>query len=175
MYPNAQVDSELYWSRYCAECAQENNEIYTRFLNLPPELVNRRSHFFQGRYENIYLFDNAIPQLATITRYALEFAAELMGIDVGEIKLGFWLNCMQPGQLTIPHRHDDDDELLSGVYYVRVPPKSGCLLLHDQGDVIRIEPREGQFVFFRPDVLHEVSPNESRQARLSIGMNFGPR
>jgi hypothetical protein len=33
----------------------------------------------------------------------------------------------------------------------------------------------GQFVFFAPDVLHEVTENRSTRPRLSIGMNFGIR
>lgn len=37
-----------------------------------------------------------------------------------------------------------------------------------------IQPREGTFVFFMPDVLHEVTHNESNRVCLSIGFNIGP-
>ena len=71
--------------------------------------------------------------------------------------------------------HDEDDELVSGVYYVQVPRDTGELLL-THGDVsTRVQPVAGQFVFFAPDVLHEVTENRSTETRLSIGMNFGIR
>ncbi|MCK4710140.1 MAG: hypothetical protein KAU21_16095, partial [Gammaproteobacteria bacterium] len=69
--------------------------------------------------------------------------------------------------------HDDDDELMSGVYYVTVPESSGQLLLGIAGHHITIEPEAGKMVFFKPNVIHEVSKNLSTHHRLSIGMNFG--
>ena len=69
--------------------------------------------------------------------------------------------------------HDDDDELLSCVYYVSVPEDSGKLIIYDGNEMIEIDSQTGNFVFFKPDVRHEVSRNNSYEHRLSIGMNFG--
>jgi len=85
---------------------------------------------------------------------------------------------MPPGSTTLIHSHDDYDELLSGVYYVSVPENSGNLIVHDTTDkkskeYIEITPQAGEFIFFKPDVRHEVSRNNSDEYRLSIGINFG--
>ena len=37
-----------------------------------------------------------------------------------------------------------------------------------------IQPREGMFVFLAPELLPEVTRNESGRTRLSIGFNIGP-
>jgi ectoine hydroxylase-related dioxygenase (phytanoyl-CoA dioxygenase family) len=70
------------------------------------------------------------------------------------------------------------DELLSAVYYVEVPEDSGNLVIYEKipGEdprKIEIAPAAGEFVFFKPDVAHEVTRNNSSQSRLSIGLNFG--
>ena len=80
---------------------------------------------------------------------------------------------MPPGSMTTLHTHDDYDELLSGVYYVRVPEDSGDLIIHHASEKIVISPTTGDFIFFNPDTRHEVTRNNSRQHRLSIGINFG--
>ena len=139
----------------------------------------RKTHEFEGRYENIYLNETHVPAIKTVIDEATRQAEKIL--DVSGLRAGYWFNFMPPGSVTIPHRHDDFDELLSGVYYVNVPENSGSLLLHEgkrtvnntQTDTIEITPQAGLFVFFKPDILHEVSRNHSQQNRLSIGMNFG--
>ena len=92
-----------------------------------------------------------------------------------ELQAGCWFNHMPPGAVTTLHSHDDDDELLSAVYYVSVPENSGSLVIHQHDEQHVITPVEGKFVFFAPDVAHEVSENLSTRERLSIGINFGRR
>ena len=82
---------------------------------------------------------------------------------------------MGPNEVTTEHNHDDDDELLSGVYYVQVPPNSGDLIIVDKHSRTLVTPQPGMFVYFAPDVMHSVSANRSGERRISIGMNFGPR
>ena len=135
----------------------------------------RKSHFFNGRYENLYIDSGRIPELATVLSVATERARDLLGLPAAApLRCGGWFNRMGPGHVTLPHRHDDDDELLSAVYYVRVPPDSGELVLLEPPIHTRIEPREGMFVFFPPTLLHEVTENRSAAERLSIGINIGP-
>lgn len=82
----------------------------------------------------------------------------------------------KPGRAAIDHlhSHDDNDELLSGVYYVAAPPGSGRLLIHAGGPRLAVVPEPGLFVFFPPEIPHEVEVNESQGQRLSLAMNFGP-
>lgn len=138
-----------------------------------PEL--QRSHFFAGRYENVVVPQARMPTLKPILDQARRAAAEYLRQPEVKLSVGFWLNEMGPGHVTLPHRHDEDDELVSGVYYVRVPEDSGELILTRGCLVTRVTPVEGQFVFFPPDVVHEVTENRSPEKRLSIGMNFGIR
>ena len=80
---------------------------------------------------------------------------------------------MRPGDITLPHSHNDDDELLSGVYYVKVPEHSGELVLYQGNTSYGIQPAEGKLVLFSASLEHEVTRNDSQEMRLSIGMNFG--
>ena len=105
-----------------------------------------------------------------------EEASKILDIDKNKLVSGFWLNSMQPGDVTTAHTHDDDDELLSCVYYIKVPKdeqKSGDLVIIENNEKTVLKPKEGYFVFFSPATLHEVTKNESDDARPSIAFNFG--
>lgn len=144
-----------------------------RALADSPELT--RSHYFEGRYENVYVPEQQLPALQPVLAAARQAAGVFLRRDHADLAVGFWFNEMGPGHRTLPHRHDEDDELASGVYYVQVPERSGELILTQGSAVTRVTPRAGMFVFFPPQVEHEVSENLSDATRLSIGMNFGVR
>ncbi len=132
----------------------------------------RRSHFFNGRYENIYLGREHLPALAELLNLANEQARKILHWSA--IRSGSWFNAMPPGAITTRHNHDDSDELLSAVYYVHVPLNSGDLILYDAEPATRITPVAGQLIFFPPGIDHEVTRNNSIEERLSIAINFGP-
>jgi hypothetical protein len=133
----------------------------------------KRSHLFNGRYENIYLTSEQIPELGNLLVEARDHARRLLNID--DLQAGSWFNFMPPGSVTSVHSHDDYDELMSAVYYVSVPQNSGKLIIHKDNQQHVITPQQGMFVFFAPDVVHEVSENMSSEDRLSIAINFGRR
>lgn len=145
-----------------------------KILALPDTAYLQRSHFFHGRYENLYLSRDALPGLEQILTTAQQQAAKLLNCVAADLKTGFWLNIMHQGDITTLHSHDDDDELLSAVYYVQVPPGSAIFQLHLAGQVESVEPVAGRFMFFDPALPHEVTVHEADEARISIGMNFGP-
>jgi hypothetical protein len=157
-----------------AEGRALNANIAKQFFALPSAAFVRRSHFLGGRYENLYVARETIAEVAIVLESALMRASQLLNRSSHRLRIGFWLNAMQPGDVTHAHTHDEDDELLSGVYYVTVPPHSGCLRLGTGAAVLDIEPKPGRFVFFAPDVPHEVTRNESAAVRLSVGFNVGP-
>jgi len=134
----------------------------------------RKSHHFFGRYENIYIDKENIPAISTILDAAKKYSAEILACNASELKAGLWFNIMNPGDKTTLHRHDDDDELLSGVYYVQVAENSGTLYLIKEPVKIQVTPQQGMFVFFSPTMPHEVSENLSAQCRISLGINIGP-
>jgi len=136
--------------------------------------ATRKSHHFFGRYENIYIGADQIPELSLILSTAIRYSAEILGCSTDELKAGLWFNVMNSGDKTTLHRHDDDDELLSAVYYVQVPENSGKLHLQRASVETQVTPESGMFVFFPPDLPHEVSQNLSTQCRISLGINIGP-
>lgn len=152
-----------------------NAAILEGFQSLVPEDFERRTHLIRGRYENLYLDPARIPALGTVLDYGLECAARILGRPVGGLRRGFWLNAMGPGESTSEHIHDENDELLSAVYYVVAAERSGELILYDGPLTIRVEPVAGTFLFFPPDLPHAVETNLSPRLRLSLGINFGPR
>ncbi|VAW74470.1 hypothetical protein MNBD_GAMMA15-2068 [hydrothermal vent metagenome] len=133
-----------------------------------------RSHYFEGRYENVYIPISVLTSIRPVLDTARREAGTFLKHD-SLPDAGFWLNEMEPGHVTLAHRHDEDDELLSGVYYIHVAENSGDLVLEQGGATTRISPQAGMLVLFPPDVLHHVTENLSTETRLSIGMNFGVR
>ncbi len=131
------------------------------------------THHFSGRYENLYIDRCYVPSLEPVLDRARELGADYLHCPQRRLVQGFWFNCMEPGHVTLPHNHDEDDERLSGVYYLSVPAGSGDLRLHTGDSITRVQPLAGHYVFFAPDLVHEVSENRSRDVRLSIGLNMG--
>ena len=153
-----------------------NLAIETGFLKHHNDADIRKTHLFDERYENIYLNEQHIPALKPLINEAVKLAEKFL--DTNNLRAGYWFNYMPPGATTTLHTHDDDDELLSCVYYVKVPEDSGNLIIYDNSDKARqrkieIKSTTSDFIFFKPDVRHEVSKNNSSEHRLSLGFNFG--
>ena len=147
-----------------------NDRLVKQFLaaeNLPGV---RKTHFFNDRYENIYLDEEQLPMLADLKAQARAQAEAILGRPVR--KMGCWCNAMGPGAETTLHSHDDDDEALSGVYYARVPEGSGKLIIYRDGQPLEHDSQAGQWVFFSPRTPHAVGINQSEGLRLSIAFNF---
>lgn len=151
-----------------------NPALVKAFIERQHDPDNRQTHFYAGRYENTYMDAAKLPGVERILAFAKTCAAEILNKREDELKLGFWLNAMQPGQRTLPHRHDDADEWLSGVYYLQVPYNSGELVLSDEVGMTEISPEEGKMVFFDPSTEHEVTLHEGEGMRLSLAVNVGP-
>ncbi len=151
-----------------------NAHLYARFLELAGSDRVRHTHHFAGRFENTYIAIQDIPEVVTVLDVFRQQAAQWLGVNADMLKAGFWFNAMGPGHVTSPHHHDEDDELLSAVYYIRVPENSGDLILYEDDLPVRVQPVEGKLVMFAPALLHEVTMNHSPELRLSVAMNIGP-
>ena len=162
------------YSYQIEQAEQLNDKLYKGFLSHMNDKDIRQSHHFGGRYENIYIDSKKIPELDTILHQAIQCASEILDIPTSRLKAGLWFNAMGKGQVTTAHRHDDDDELLSAVYYVRIPENSGQLILSEQNLRTEVTPKAGMFMFFPSDMMHEVTVNNSEEMRLSLGINIGP-
>jgi len=157
-----------------AEPDNLNTSLYTRFIELSGTDRIRQTHHFGGRFENIYVELADIPQMARVLTVMKQQAGKVLNMAVDELKAGFWFNAMHPGHRTMLHNHDENDELLSAVYYIRVPGNSGDLILHAGGSRIRVRPQEGKLVMFEPSMPHEVTEHLGSGLRLSVAMNVGP-
>lgn len=166
---------DLYSRIFSQACFDVNKTVLKKFELLSDSDIKEKTHLFNGRYENIYLEEYKIPELEIIISTALDNAADILNLKRETLGFGFWMNAMASGDVTTAHTHDDDDELLSCVYYIKVPDKSGDLIITKNKRRINIPAKEGTFVFFSPATLHEVERNESGQSRLSIAFNFGLR
>lgn len=164
---------DLYTKIFSQACLDVNKIISEKYKQLSDDDFKKKTHLFNERYENIYLEVNKIPELEIVVNTALEQAASILKLKKENLVSGFWLNEMNEGDVTTAHTHDDDDELLSCVYYIKVPDDSGNLIITKNNKKHTITPEEGYFVFFSPDTLHEVSKNNSTRSRLSIAFNFG--
>ena len=150
-----------------------NREILDGYFSLREQDFLRRTHFFGGRYENLYFERARLPALARVLAQA-ETYAQILLRQADPLRSGFWINDMGPGESTTEHDHDEGDEMLSGVYYLQTPPASGDLIIVDTHSRTCIPPQAGMFVFFLPSVVHSVSVNLSPERRISMGINFGP-
>ena len=101
-----------------------------------------------------------------------------------------WANVNYQGGYNAPHIHANS--MFSGVYYVKSEPNSGRLVCDDprpgiqhnipmrkEGElpkhlwrVCEIEPIPGRLVMFPAWLWHRVSPNLSKDIRISISFNF---
>ncbi|MGV6817326.1 MAG: 2OG-Fe(II) oxygenase [Thiotrichales bacterium] len=147
-------------------------EIRKQYFLQRDAVATKKTHFFDGRFENIYISREQIPAFTPVLQLATEVAQSVLGLSK-PLQVGFWFNEMSPGQQTGLHSHDDGDELLSGVFYISVPDSSGELVLKGPENITTIQPVEGQLIFFDPALPHAVSKNQSADIRLSVGMNFG--
>lgn len=101
-----------------------------------------------------------------------------------------WANINYEGGFNMPHVHANS--LFSGVYYVKCKSNSGRLVFDDPRSGIQhtmpirkkinlpnhlcrsaeIEPIPGRLVMFPAWLWHHVSPNLSKDIRISISFNF---
>lgn len=149
-----------------------NAQILQQFARAKQSASCRQTHHFHGRFENTYVDSAQVPALQTVFEYALQHARSLLALQ--DLRFGFWFNEMGPGHRTSLHAHEEEDELLSAVYYITVPTGSGRLLLHLGDEIHAVDPEPGMLLLFPPSLPHEVETNRSGETRLSVAFNFGP-
>jgi uncharacterized RmlC-like cupin family protein len=155
------------------EAEAVNRRLLQRFSVLREDPATRRTHFLHGRYENLYIDRERVPEILPLIQAGTRAAATILG-RTGPLRCGFWFNWMGPGHRTSLHTHEERDELLSAVYYVTAPAHCGDLVLDLSLTRLRLSPSPGLMVLFPPDVPHEVDVNRSGEDRLSVAFNFGP-
>ena len=152
-----------------------DNRIRRAYARLREHPETRKTHLFHGRYENIYPPRAEFPEIEPLLGWILDNSRNLLDLDGKEPGIAFWFNEMQPGDRTTLHTHNDDDELLSGVYYLEVPAGSGDIIFHFNERKASFTPVAGDLFLFSPALPHEVGENRSHAVRLSVAFNIGIR
>src|SRR6478672_6063718 len=128
--------------------------------------------------------DPAFAELAKLlTRHAAKLADEC-AFDLGrKPKLdSLWVNLLKSGGHHSGHIHPHS--IISGTFYVEVPPGSGSVRFEDPrlplmmaapqraDSFVSVEPRPGLLLMWESWLRHEVLPGTGRGDRLSISFNF---
>jgi uncharacterized protein (TIGR02466 family) len=127
-----------------------------------------------------------------IARHVRLFARELQ-FDLGGRRLvldSLWINVMNKGAVHAPHIHPHS--VISGTYYVSVPPGSGAIRFEDPRLAmmmaapprkkkarpenrlfVDVEPKAGALLLWESWLRHGVEANGARGQRISVSFNYG--
>lgn len=120
---------------------------------------------------------------------ALKQAFAEMGLPDGfAYRLESWGNVHDKGGYNVSHIHRD--AILSGCFYVHVPPGSGALCFHDPRPAVlysthygqransygreSLVPKPASLILFPGWLEHSVEPNQSDESRYAIALNAVP-
>ena len=137
-----------------------------------------RSHWVGGRWENIYINSYLTPSVANLLNRIVSLAGDEYGQNflipsqfLGYPTNEYWFNIAQPGDSTGRHNHKDE-AAISGVFYIKVPEKSGELIFFIPGkNKITIPAKEGRMLLFPANLDHAVNVNSSEDVRISLAFN----
>lgn len=129
-----------------------------------------------------------------LDKHAATFAKDLY-LDLGGRKLvldSLWVNILKPGGAHTGHIHPHS--VLSGTYYVAVPPRASALKLEDprlplmmaapprEADApqeartfVYVDPAPGTVLLWESWLRHEVPANGAKTDRISISFNYAWR
>ena len=135
--------------------------------------------------------DPAFADLAKfLQRHATAFARECAFDLARKPRLdSLWVNLLKSGGHHSGHIHPHS--IISGTFYVEVPPRSGTIRFEDPRlplmmaapprlesapeelkSFVSVEPRPGQILMWESWLRHEVLPGTGKGERLSISFNF---
>ena len=135
------------------------------------------------------------PNLAALKqaldKHAMAFARELH-LDLSGRKLrldSMWINVLEPGGVHTGHIHPQS--VLSGTYYVDLPPGAAALKLEDprhasmmaapsraadapelERTFVYITPAVGEVLMWESFVRHEVPASTAKKPRVSVSFNY---
>jgi uncharacterized protein (TIGR02466 family) len=128
------------------------------------------------------------PLFEFVAQMGMKAAFDMQFVQCDTYLTAAWVNFNdRRSAVNYDHVHQDT---FSGVFYLKVPPKSGKLVLTNPGmnplwqgamltdsknkfnaDKLRIEPAEGQIYLWPSYLPHGVEPNDHDDERISISFN----
>ena len=153
-----------------------------------PEPAGRTNRSGWNSKEMTVLERPQVAPLREAVRLACARVLGEMGLGTQRFTLQSWINLHDRGGFNYLHMHEGS--LLSGTFYLQVPPRSGALVFRDprpgvlhstvKGPVpnghsdIRLAPSDGLLVLFPSWMEHYVEPHDGDQARICIAFNANP-
>jgi uncharacterized protein (TIGR02466 family) len=150
-----------------------------------PEPAGRTNRQGWNSEESTVLERPVFAALRSATRAACTAALTEMGQGEREFELQSWVNLHDRGGFNFLHMHEGS--LLSGGFYLQVPPGSGQLVFRDprpgvthgsvKGGVpnghadVHLTPSAGLLVLFPCWMEHYVEPHDSDAPRIMIAFN----
>jgi len=129
--------------------------------------------------------------IAVLDNHVAQFA-RAADFDLGGRRLvldSLWVNVLEPGGHHAAHIHPQS--VVSGTYYVAVPPGASALKIEDprlglmmaapprrakaklaNRGFVYIEPKERTLLLWESWLRHEVPPNKARGKRISVSFNY---
>ena len=126
-----------------------------------------------------------------IAKHVAAFARK-SEFDLGSRKLkldSLWINVMDKGAIHAPHIHPHS--VISGTYYVTVPPGGGAIRFEDprlpmlmaappkkqkakleNRSFVDVAPKPGQLLLWESWLRHGVEPNRAKGKRISVSFNY---
>jgi len=149
---------------------------------VPAGRTNRRGWNSQ---DSAVLSQPSFAGLDETVRAHCRIALTDMGLATLEFELQSWINIHDQGGFNFLHMHDGT--LLSGCFYLQVPPGSGNLVFRDprpgvlnsfakgsgaNGCIdVQLRPEEGLLVMFPHWLEHYVEPHDSEVPRIVVAFN----
>ena len=142
----------------------------------------KRSHRINGRWENLYLDPDHIPEVKQVFSAAAKYAKDItekplivphkgLGFPINE----FWFNVAKPGEKTGWHDHKKN-AVISGVYYLDIHDNSGDIhfrsKVKEKWNEWSLKPETGKMILFDSKLEHSVSENKSCHPRISLAFNL---
>lgn len=128
------------------------------------------------------------PLFEFVAQMGMKSAFDMQFVQTDTYLTAAWVN-FHDSRSAVQYDHVHQDTF-SGVFYLKVPPKSGKLVLTNPGmnplwqgamltdqknkfnaDKLRIEPVEGNLLLWPSYLPHGVEPNDHDEERISIAFN----
>ena len=175
------------------EAKYKNEELKNHFIEILNEYkkINKLSSLSNcGGYQTNAIdgFPYNIAFTEAINTYLTSFKRR---IDFEWTVNSVWVNQNWKFDFNRPHTHLAEYNHYSGIWYLKVPNKSGNLVLFtrpDNSDCTHtwdyiddssagtnyvICPKEDDFILFPSHLTHMVEPNQSDEDRISVAFNIG--
>jgi uncharacterized protein (TIGR02466 family) len=153
-----------------------------RMEDIESGVINSNKGGFHSKISDFN--DSKYPVLKNLKNLAQEFSNYVCNeIQISErvSRSKSWVNINRNSNYNVMHCHNEN--LLTGVFYVKVPKIANSNLILYRGDGAEyfnrafsgdfvVTPVEGRLYIFSPWLKHSVDVNESTEERISIAFNF---